>query len=129
MRDGEGWTALHADNGHAACVELLHRLWPGGLDARSSKGQTPLARAAIRGRSGAAEALARLGASVSAPDEGGEVPLGAAVRSGESDAATVRVLLRCGADANAPNAIGRTPLQAALSQGLEWAVDAMTRAS
>ncbi len=74
-------------------------------------GVTPLAWAALEGRTEAADALLRRGAKIEGRNRDGSTALHSAAFMGRANA--VAVLLSAGADPNARNANGETPLDSA----------------
>ena len=88
-----------------------------GLDAPDPIfGVTPLAWAALEGRTETANELLRRGADADARNRDGSAPLHSAAFMGRAGA--VEALLSAGADPNARNAAGETPLDSAKA-GLE----------
>lgn len=85
------------------------------VNARNSKGETPLQLASNLGFVEGVEALLALGAKVDEPNSTGETPLIAATH--RKDAAMARVLLRAGADAKRNDNSGRSALDYAMLDG------------
>jgi cytohesin len=97
--------------------------------AKDQNGQTPLHRAAARGRLICARLLLAHGASVNIRDERERTPLLLAAENNDLDLA--RLLFDAGADVNVPDDKGRTPLHWAAyhangdmsSKMIEWGAD------
>lgn len=85
------------------------------VNARNSKGETPLQLASNIGFGEAVEALLTLGAKVDEPDSTGETPLIAATH--RKDAAMARVLLKAGANPKRSDNSGRSALDYATLDG------------
>lgn len=85
------------------------------VNARNSKGETPLQLASNVGFVEGVEALLALGAKVDEPNSTGETPLIAATH--RKDAAMARVLLRAGANAKRNDNSGRSALDYAMLDG------------
>jgi ankyrin repeat protein len=98
-----------------------------GADVNHSTkiGDTPLHKAAFRGRADLCELFIEHGAHVNASDVIGNTPLQNAAKEGYWEAA--RVLLENGADPNAPNQLGETPMSLAKERS-EEALNAEIRA-
>ena len=85
------------------------------VNARNTKGETPLQLASNIGFSEGVEALLGLGAKVDEPNSTGETPLIAATH--RKDAAMARVLLKAGASASRNDNSGRSALDYAMLDG------------
>lgn len=93
------------DGDIARALELIDSA---DIDARDSKGRTPLHYAALLGRKNALEALIEAGADVNAVDRRGETPLHLAAR--RTQVYQVVQLLEAGAEADPLNTDGVSPL-------------------
>lgn len=85
------------------------------VNARNSKGETPLQLASNLGFAEGVEALLQLGARVDEPNSTGETPLIAATH--RKDAAMARVLLKAGANPKRNDNSGRSALDYATLDG------------
>lgn len=101
-------TALHsaAGNNKAGAIPALVEAGA-NIEARGTRGITPLWRSAFRGSCAAMLSLLEMGADVKAKDDLDRTPLHAACRQGDADAANL--LLRWGADETAICSVGKTP--------------------
>ncbi len=109
----------------AAFLELLVKARADVHATTTDKAESAVLLAATFGRVHAIEALALLGASVTAPDKLGRTPVLAAARNGLCDA--IRALAGAGADVSTPDREGRTPLHAAAVYGHVEAIEALAQ--
>ncbi len=109
-------------------VAAIERLVAAGADvnAKSSKGRTPVHWAAASGQVSAIRALAKAGAAIDAGDEERYTALALAARQGH--VAAVDALVNLGANVNAMSRQGATPLHEAAVWGQAEAVRALLRA-
>jgi ankyrin repeat protein len=114
-----GNTILHqcARNGRLDIVELLLHTGHCDVDARNSKGETPLLAATRSGFIGIVECLALAGADINFLQIEGNSPVDLAVMDGNVELVTK--LCDLGADVNIRNSEGDTPLHSAVSIGNE----------
>lgn len=119
--DGNGLSPLHhaALLGNASAVSMLIRRGA-MLEARDSKGNTPLhlaADAPVSAAEDVASVLIASGASVHAVNVVNVTPLHAAVLAEMPQEALVRLLVRSGANLAARDRLNQTPWRAAISSG------------
>lgn len=128
-------TAHSARAAHWAALEnaadAIHALGAAGanLNARASKGATPLHMAAGRGREEAIRALAQLECDLEArtEPEGFELTaIGFSALHGQPG--SIRTLATLGAQVDAPGAMGRTPIHFAVLKNNRATIDALHQA-
>jgi len=125
----DGRTPMHfaAEAGAAmATAVLLDKKASGGrhrsiLESESDRKETPLARAAARGRAAVVQLLAKGGADVEHKNFWGQSPLQLAAHGGHAGSAAV--LLEAAANVNSAAQDGTTPLHTACERGFPQVVE------